>query len=105
VRPQRATIVRSKTTSIAAQNREKKRADSLGPLGCIVSAQAYFGTVSETVVFLLRLPNVPVMVMADLPAAAPSLTVRVNVLVVVVGLVLNDAVTPVGIPVAARVTS
>ena len=36
----------------------------------------------------------PVMVIVDLPVAAEPLTVSVNVLVEVVGLVLNDAVTP-----------
>lgn len=58
-----------------------------------------------TVVFLLRLAAVPVIVMVDLPVAAESLTVSVSVLVEVVGLVLNDAVTPVGAPLALSVTS
>ena len=62
-------------------------------------------TVSLTVVFLLRVPYVPVMVIVDLPVAAEPLTLRVSVLVEVVGLMLNNAVTPVGIPLAARVTS
>ena len=62
-------------------------------------------TVSLTVVFLLRVPYVPVMVIVDLPVAAEPLTLRVSVLVEVVGLMLNNAVTPVGIPLATRVTS
>ena len=39
------------------------------------------------------------------PVAVEPLTVSVSVLVEVVGLVLNDAVTPLGIPLALRVTS
>jgi len=45
------------------------------------------------------------MFIADWPVAVELLTVSVNVLVEVVGLVLNDAVTPLGIPLALRVTS
>ena len=60
---------------------------------------------SLTVVFLLRLPNVPVMVIVDSPVAAESPTSSVNVLVKVVGLVLNDAFAPFGTPLALRVTS
>src|ERR1019366_8717863 len=52
-----------------------------------------------------RLPYVPVMVIVDWPVAVEPLTVSVNVLVEVVGLVLNDAVTPLGNPPALRVTS
>ena len=47
----------------------------------------------------------PVMVIVDWPVAVEPLTVSVNVLVEVVGLVLNDAVTPLGNPPALRVTS
>ncbi len=45
------------------------------------------------------------MVIVDFPVAADPLTVSVNTLVEVVGLVLNVAVTPVGTPLALRVTS
>jgi hypothetical protein len=51
------------------------------------------------------LPNVPVMVIVDFPMAADPLTVSVNVLVEAAGLGLNDAVTPLGSPLALRVTS
>lgn len=61
-------------------------------------------TVSETVVLAVRLPEVPVMVIVEVPAAAEAPTVSVRRLVVVVGLVPNAAVTPVGRPEAARVT-
>lgn len=44
------------------------------------------------------------MVMGDFPIAAPSPTVSVKVLVEVVGLGLNDAVTPLGTPLAVSVT-
>ena len=45
------------------------------------------------------------MVMVDFPVAAEALTCSVSVLVVVVGFGLNDAVTPLGAPLALRVTS
>ena len=41
----------------------------------------------------------------DFPVAAESLTVSVKMLVVVAGSVLKDAVTPLGTPVAVRVTA
>jgi hypothetical protein len=61
-------------------------------------------TVSATVVFAVRLPDVPVMVTVAVPVVAVLLAVRVKVLVEVVGLVLKAAVTPLGKPDAARVT-
>jgi len=45
------------------------------------------------------------MVIVDFPAAAEPLTLSVKVLVDVAGLVLNDAVTPLGSPLALSVTS
>jgi len=60
-------------------------------------------TVSEMVVALDKLPDVPVMVTATVPVAAVLLTVRVNVLVLAV-LGLNNAVTPVGRPEADKLT-
>ena len=60
---------------------------------------------SLTVVFLLSVPYVPVMVIVDFPVAAESLIANVNTLEEVVGFVPNVAVTPLGSPVAARVTS
>lgn len=62
-------------------------------------------TVRWTVVFLIIVPYVPVIVIVDFPAAADPPTVSVKTLEEVVGFVPNVAVTPVGIPVAARVTS
>jgi len=59
---------------------------------------------SITVVLRVKLPNVPVMVIVDFPTAAESLTSRFNVLVEVDGSALNDAVTPLGTPLALRVT-
>ncbi len=46
----------------------------------------------------------PVIVTVDVPVAAPLLAVSVNVLVVVVLLGLNDAVTPLGRPEVDRAT-
>ena len=48
------------------------------------------------VVVCVRLPEVPVMVMVDVPVAAVLLAVNVRTLVDVVGLVPNEAVTPLG---------
>lgn len=45
------------------------------------------------------------MLIVDWPVGVEPLTVSVNVLVEVVGLVLNDAVTPLSNPLALRVTS
>ena len=50
-------------------------------------------------------PNVPVTVIFFSPTAAESFTVSVNTLVVVVGSVLNDAVTPLGTPVVVKATA
>jgi hypothetical protein len=61
-------------------------------------------TVSAIVVLAVRLPLVPVMVTVDEPAVAELLALSVNTLVPVVGLVPNDAVTPLGRPLAASVT-
>jgi hypothetical protein len=61
-------------------------------------------TVSVTVVVCERLPEVPVMVIVDDPVAAVLLADRVSVLVPVVLAGLNDAVTPLGSPLAERAT-
>src|SRR5277367_1032333 len=56
------------------------------------------------VVEAVRLPEVPPMVMVDVPGAALAPTVIVRVLVVLVGFGLKPAVTPVGRPFAVKVT-
>jgi hypothetical protein len=61
-------------------------------------------TVSEIVAEFDKLPEVPVMVIVAVPVVAVPLAVNVTVLVVVVGFVLNDAVTPLGRPEADKVT-
>ena len=58
----------------------------------------------ESVVVLIKLPEVPVMITVAVPVAAVPLVVSVNVLVVVAGFVLNAAVTPLGKPEADKVT-
>ena len=60
--------------------------------------------VSAIVALLLKLPDVPVMVTVELPFAAELLALRVSVLAPVVLAGLNEAVTPVGRPDAARAT-
>jgi len=61
-------------------------------------------TVRETVVAFDKLPDTPVMVTVTVPVAAVLLAVNVNVLVAVVPLGLKDAVTPLGRPVADKLT-
>src|ERR1039458_2952809 len=61
-------------------------------------------TVREIVVVALSEPEVRVMVTGDVPAVAVALAVNVSTLVEVAGLVPNAAVTPLGKPLAARVT-
>lgn len=61
-------------------------------------------TVSETVAELLKLPDVPVTVTVEVPVAAVLLAVKVSVLDAVAGFGLNDAVTPLGRPVAEKLT-
>ena len=56
------------------------------------------------VVLAVSVPDVPVMVTVEVPAVAVLLAVKVITLLAVAGLVPNAAVTPVGKPVAARVT-
>ena len=50
------------------------------------------------------MPEVPVIVTVDIPVVAVALAMSVKILVPVVGLVPNDAVTPLGRPDAAKVT-
>ena len=52
----------------------------------------------------LRLPEVPVMVTGKVPVAAELLAASVKTLLEVVGLTLKEAVTPLGIPEADKVT-
>ena len=56
------------------------------------------------VVVSVRLPEVPVTVTAADPMVAELPAVRVKMLVVLAGFVLNSAVTPAGKPLAAKVT-
>ena len=70
-----------------------------------VKAGATLGlTVSPMVVDAVRVPDVPVMVTVDVPVAAVLEAARVRTLVPVVGLVPNEAVTPLGKPDVERVT-
>jgi hypothetical protein len=61
-------------------------------------------TVSEILVWFVKLPDEPVTVIVNAPMAAVALAVNVTVLVVVAGFVLNDAVTPLGSPDADKLT-
>jgi hypothetical protein len=61
-------------------------------------------TVSEIVALAVSEPEVPVIVTVDVPTVAELLAVNVTTLLPVVGLAPNAAVTPLGKPLAARVT-
>jgi len=77
------------------------------PLGEAESVKFGVGTgftVRETVVVLVRLPEVPVMVTVAVPVVAVVLAVSVKVLVLVALLGLKDAFTPLGRPEADRLT-
>ena len=58
----------------------------------------------EIVAVFVKLPEIPAMVTVIVPVVAVLLAVRVNVLVLVVLLGLNDAVTPPGKPDADKLT-
>ncbi len=61
-------------------------------------------TVSERVVLAETLPEVPVMVTVALPAEAALEALKVSVVALLLELGLNDAVTPLGRPLAAKET-
>ena len=83
-------------TSVLGNVRDAGERFTMGPLAV---------TVSAIVVWLVKLSDTPLMVMVDVPRAAPLLAARVSVLVVVVGFGANPAVTPLGRPEALKVTS
>ena len=60
--------------------------------------------VSATVVVCVRLPEIPVIVTVATPTVAVLAAVNVNLLDVVALAGLNDAVSPAGKPLAARLT-
>ncbi len=60
--------------------------------------------VSEMVVAFDRLPDVPVIVTVTVPVAAVLFAFRVSVLVLTVPAGLKDVVTPLGRPVADKLT-
>ncbi len=61
-------------------------------------------TARLSVVVFVSAPDVPVIVTATVPVAAVALAVKVSVPLLVAGLGLNAAVTPLGRPDAERVT-
>jgi hypothetical protein len=80
----------------------KFKLDVAYPFGGIVVA----GSVSRTIeVDALAAPDVPVIVTVDVPVGADALDVSVSTELPVVGLGLNDAVTPLGKPDAVRLTA
>src|ERR1039458_2317789 len=78
--------------------------DKVDADGLIVKLPVDETTVSAMVVVAFRLPEVLVMVTVAAPTVAVLLAVNVSTLVEVVGLVPYATVTPLGRPVAARVT-
>jgi hypothetical protein len=78
--------------------------EQLLPAGPSVKPPVEEMTVSVIVVVAVVVPEVPVMVTVYVPTVAEAVAVNVSTLVVVVGLVPYATVTPLGRPVAARVT-
>jgi len=70
----------------------------------VVGAQVPLLTVTEIVVLAVVLPEAPVMVTVDVPALAVLLAVSVRTLEVADEVGLNEAVTPLGNPLAANDT-
>ena len=70
----------------------------------MVGVQVPLLTVREIVVLAVVLPEVPVMVTVDVPALAVLLAVSVSTLEAADDVGLNEAVTPLGRPVAANET-
>lgn len=58
----------------------------------------------EIATVFVKLPEVPVIVIGNVPTAAVPAAFRARVVVVAVGLGLNDAVTPAGRPEADKLT-
>ena len=78
---------------------------SARPFGDAESVKLPWGlTVRESVAVFVKLPDVPVIVTVAVPVVATLLAVSVKVLEPVVLLGLNDAVTPLGIPEAVKLT-
>ena len=61
-------------------------------------------TVSAIVVVAVRPSSVPVILMVNVPVVAVMLTVNANVLLLIAGFGLSDAVTPLGRPDTERLT-
>lgn len=70
--------------------------------GVTVRVGTVWFTVRVSVAVWLMLPDVPVIVTVAVPVAALLPAVSVSVLLLVEGLGLNDAVTPLGNPDAAK---
>lgn len=94
--PVSVTVMASVTLPLSASVSEAAEGVSVNP-GLAV-------TVREIVVVAVVLPEVPVIVTVDVPTVAVLLAVKVTTLVEVVGLVPKLAVTPLGSPLAVKVT-
>jgi hypothetical protein len=88
--------------SIAVLPRVRTRVAGESPI--VKPGDAGAAMARAMVVVALRVPEVPVIVIVDVPATAEQLDVSVSTLLPEVGLVANAAVMPVGSPDAARVT-
>lgn len=73
-------------------------------VGLTLAVVPLAATVRLSEVVCVRVPETPVMVITDVPGEAFAATVRVSPLAEVVGLGLNPAVTPLGMPVALMLT-
>lgn len=96
--PASSTVI----VSVAPAFGETVSADSAGESVKLPDVAAL--TVSEIAALAVAVPDVPVIVIVDVPAAAVLLAVSVRMLLLVAGLVPNDAVTPLGNPETDSVT-
>jgi len=91
-------------TVIVSVPLEPAAIDSVVAEGFSVKLPVTEVTVSVKVVVAFSVPEVPVTVIVEVPAVAVLLAVSVSTLEVVEDAGLNAAVTPLGIPVALKVT-
>jgi len=96
--PVSVTVMVSVAVAPCVTESDDADGDSVKP-GVVLAA-----TLSVMLVDAVVEPEVPLMVTVNAPVVAVLLAVNVTTLLPVVGLVPNDAVTPLGKPEAARVT-
>lgn len=93
-----------RVTTLAAPVAPMATLAHVSDVGLTLAVVPLAATVRLSEVVCVMLPETPVTVITDVPGDVFAATVRVSALVEVVGLGLNPAVTPLGIPVALMLT-